>query len=96
MIETEAFGNTGHNSTRVVFGAAALGAMRQERADAVLETLLEFGINHLDCAASYGFQPLELPQQRTSAKHTSRCRMRWRTMSLPTSLSLPLPLPLPW
>jgi aryl-alcohol dehydrogenase-like predicted oxidoreductase len=60
MIETEAFGNTGHNSTRVVFGAAALGAMRQERADAVLETLLEFGINHLDCAASYGDAELRL------------------------------------
>ncbi len=60
MIETEAFGNTGHNSTRVIFGAAALGAMRQERADAVLETLLEFGINHLDCAASYGDAELRL------------------------------------
>jgi aryl-alcohol dehydrogenase-like predicted oxidoreductase len=28
--------------------------MRQERADEVLETLLEFGINHIDVAASYG------------------------------------------
>ncbi len=60
MIETEAFGSTGHHSTRVLFGAAALGAMRQERADAVLETLLEFGINHLDCAASYGDAELRL------------------------------------
>jgi aryl-alcohol dehydrogenase-like predicted oxidoreductase len=60
MIETDAFGNTGHNSTRIIFGAAALGAMRQERADAVLDTLLEFGINHLDCAASYGDAELRL------------------------------------
>ncbi|MFT5696506.1 MAG: aryl-alcohol dehydrogenase-like predicted oxidoreductase, partial [Myxococcota bacterium] len=44
------FGKTGHTSTRVIFGAAALGAMRQDRADAVLETLLEFGINHIDTA----------------------------------------------
>ena len=47
-IETEPFGRTGHASARVIFGAAALGGMRQDRADAVLETLLEFGINPLD------------------------------------------------
>jgi len=60
MIDTDAFGNTGHESSRVLFGAAALGAMRQERADAVLDTLLEFGVNHLDCAASYGDAELRL------------------------------------
>jgi aryl-alcohol dehydrogenase-like predicted oxidoreductase len=54
------FGRTGHVSTRVVFGAAALGAMRQERADAVLDTLLEFGVDHLDTAASYGDAELRL------------------------------------
>ena len=60
MIETIPFGGTGHDSTRILFGAAALGAMRQERADAVLETLLEFGINHIDCAARYGDAELRL------------------------------------
>jgi aryl-alcohol dehydrogenase-like predicted oxidoreductase len=54
MIEKLAFGKTGHLSTRIIFGAAALGAMRQDRADRVLETLLEYGINHIDVAASYG------------------------------------------
>ena len=54
MIDTLPFGNTGHESTRVLFGAAALGGMRQERADAVLELLLEHGVNHIDTAASYG------------------------------------------
>ncbi len=29
-------------------GAAALGAMRQEKADQILEILLEYGINHID------------------------------------------------
>src|SRR5262245_33452624 len=48
------FGRTGHDSTRVIFGAAALGAMRQDRADRVLELLLESGIDHIDTAASYG------------------------------------------
>jgi len=60
MIATQAFGNTGHQSSRILFGAAALARMRQERADAVLELLLEFGINHLDTAASYGESELRL------------------------------------
>jgi aryl-alcohol dehydrogenase-like predicted oxidoreductase len=59
-IPTQPFGRTGHASTRVLFGAAALGAMQQDRADRVLELLLEFGINHLDTAASYGESELRL------------------------------------
>jgi aryl-alcohol dehydrogenase-like predicted oxidoreductase len=54
MITQIPFGRTGHWSTRIIFGAASLGAMRQERADQVLETLLKYGINHIDVAASYG------------------------------------------
>ena len=54
MIETLEFGSTGHRSTRILFGAAALGAMKQDRADRTLETVLEYGINHIDVAASYG------------------------------------------
>ena len=48
------FGRTGHVSSRVIFGAAALGAMRQDRADELLEVLLAHGVNHIDVAASYG------------------------------------------
>ena len=48
------FGPTGHRSTRVIFGAAALGGMSQERADATLANISEWGINHIDTAASYG------------------------------------------
>ncbi len=54
MIPRRPFGKTGHESTRAIFGAAALAAMRQERADRVLETLLEYGVNHIDTAADYG------------------------------------------
>ncbi|MDF2441565.1 MAG: hypothetical protein JWN98_2549 [Abditibacteriota bacterium] len=54
MIEKIAFGNTGHFSTRTIFGAAAFGGVTQEEADSTLETLLEFGVNHIDTAASYG------------------------------------------
>ena len=60
MIERLPFGRTGHHSTRTLFGAAALGAMRQDRADALLELLLEFGVNHIDTAASYGDSELRL------------------------------------
>jgi aryl-alcohol dehydrogenase-like predicted oxidoreductase len=60
VIERAQFGNTGHASSRIIFGAAALGGMRQERADRVLEMLLEFGINHIDTAASYGDSELRL------------------------------------
>jgi aryl-alcohol dehydrogenase-like predicted oxidoreductase len=54
MIATAPFGPTGHESTRVIFGAAALGGMSQERADATLATIEQWGINHIDTAASYG------------------------------------------
>lgn len=60
MIATAPFGRTGHASTRVIFGAAALGGMRQERADEVLQVLLDAGVNHLDTAASYGDSELRI------------------------------------
>ena len=53
-LPTGAFGATGHQSTRVIFGAAALGAMSQERADATMASVSDWGINHIDTAASYG------------------------------------------
>ena len=59
-IERIPFGSTGHTSSRVIFGAAALGAMKQERADATLAKLDVFGINHIDVAASYGDAELQL------------------------------------
>ncbi len=60
VIERIAFGRTGHDSTRVIFGAAALSRMGQDRADQILPVLLEFGINHIDVAASYGEAELRL------------------------------------
>jgi len=60
MIEKIEFGITGHQSTRIIFGAAALGGMRQEKADKVLSTVMEYGLNHFDVAASYGDAELRL------------------------------------
>src|SRR2546428_4769433 len=48
------FGRTGHQSTRIIFGAAALARVTQDVADRSLDLLLEHGINHIDVAASYG------------------------------------------
>ena len=33
MLPTAPFGSTGHQSSRVIFGAAALGAVKQDKAD---------------------------------------------------------------
>ena len=59
-LPTAAFGRTGHESTRLIFGAAALGSMSQERADATLADVGRWGINHIDTAASYGDAELRL------------------------------------
>jgi aryl-alcohol dehydrogenase-like predicted oxidoreductase len=48
------YGRTGHLSSRVIFGAAALSRVDQDIADRALEVLLAHDINHIDVAASYG------------------------------------------
>jgi aryl-alcohol dehydrogenase-like predicted oxidoreductase len=60
MIERAPFGRTGHDSSRVIFGAAGLGGVSQDEADAVLSLLLEHRINHIDTAASYGAAELRI------------------------------------
>jgi aryl-alcohol dehydrogenase-like predicted oxidoreductase len=70
VIPTAPFGRTGHESTRVVFGAAGLATMGQERADAVLDVLVGAGVNHLDTAASYG--DAELRMAPWLARHPGR------------------------
>ena len=54
MIPLQPFGQTGQQSTRTIFGAAALGRATDEEAAPVLDLLLEHGINHIDTAAMYG------------------------------------------
>jgi aryl-alcohol dehydrogenase-like predicted oxidoreductase len=60
VIEKASFGSTGHESTRTIFGAAALGSLTQAEADPTLELLLEHDVNHIDTAASYGDAELRL------------------------------------
>jgi aryl-alcohol dehydrogenase-like predicted oxidoreductase len=54
------FGKTGHESTRTIFGAAALAAVSEAEAEHALEALLEYGVNHIDTAASYGDSELRI------------------------------------
>lgn len=50
------FGRSGHRSSRIIFGGAALleKGWGQDWAEALLDTVVDAGINHLDTAASYG------------------------------------------
>lgn len=60
MIDKKPFGKTGHNSTRIIFGAAALSILTQNESDKALEILLKYGINHIDTASGYGESELRI------------------------------------
>ncbi len=59
-IEKRPFGRTGHMSSAVIFGAAALKACDQSVADKALDLLLEYGVNHIDTAPRYGDAELRI------------------------------------
>jgi aryl-alcohol dehydrogenase-like predicted oxidoreductase len=54
MIEKRVFGSTGHLSTYTIFGGASLSQVTQAEAERTLDLLLEYGVNHIDTANSYG------------------------------------------
>jgi aryl-alcohol dehydrogenase-like predicted oxidoreductase len=60
MIERAPFGRTGHDSSRVIFGAAGVARVDQDTADQLLPLLLEHGVNHIDTAAMYGDAELRI------------------------------------
>jgi predicted aldo/keto reductase-like oxidoreductase len=59
-MEKRRFGRTGHMSTIIIFGAFAVGPISQREADAVVELILEHGVNHIDVAPSYHDAELRL------------------------------------
>ena len=59
-IEKRAFGRTGHRSSAVIFGGAALKAADQATADRTLDLLFEYGVNHIDTAPRYGDAELRI------------------------------------
>ncbi len=78
MIPQQPFGRTGHDSTRIIFGAAALWRPAEADAGAALESLLEHGINHIDVAASYG--DAELWVGRWMERHRDRFFLATKTI----------------
>lgn len=59
-MQTRRLGRIGHESSVLIYGAAALGAVTQDVADASITEALAGGINHIDTAASYGDAELRL------------------------------------
>ena len=71
-IEKRRFGRTGHMSSAVLFGGAALAKSDQDEADRVLDLLFEFDINHIDTAAAYGDSDLRIgPWIKNTVKRSS-------------------------
>ena len=60
MIEKIPFGQTGHQSSRIIFGAFAVAFLKQRKADRILDLLLEHNINHIDTAPTYGDSELRI------------------------------------
>ena len=60
MIKKIAFGKTGHQSSRTIFGSVSLGKVSQSEADRALDLLWEYGVNHIDTAPKYGEAELRL------------------------------------
>ena len=69
MLPTQTFGRTGHQSSRAIFGAAALGRMSQQHADETMAVVDAGGINHIDTAADYGDSELRLAPWLAGNRH---------------------------
>jgi aryl-alcohol dehydrogenase-like predicted oxidoreductase len=59
-VEQRRLGRLGHQSSVLIYGAAALSEVDQDTADASIQLALDAGINHFDVAASYGDAELRL------------------------------------
>jgi aryl-alcohol dehydrogenase-like predicted oxidoreductase len=59
-MEKRRLGRLGHDSSVLIYGAAALAEVSQDVADRSLQEALDGGINHFDVAADYGDAELRL------------------------------------
>jgi aryl-alcohol dehydrogenase-like predicted oxidoreductase len=59
-VERRRLGRLGHDSSVLIYGAAALSEVDQDTADASVQEALDAGINHFDVAAGYGEAELRL------------------------------------
>jgi aryl-alcohol dehydrogenase-like predicted oxidoreductase len=59
-MELRRLGRVGHQSSVLIYGAAALSEVTQDVADRSIQQALDGGINHFDVAASYGDAEMRL------------------------------------
>jgi aryl-alcohol dehydrogenase-like predicted oxidoreductase len=59
-MERRTLGRLGHQSSVLIYGAAALSEVDQDTADRSIQEALDAGINHFDVAADYGDAELRL------------------------------------
>jgi aryl-alcohol dehydrogenase-like predicted oxidoreductase len=59
-MERRRLGRLGHQSSVLIYGAAALSDVSQDSADRSIQQALDAGINHFDVAADYGDAELRL------------------------------------
>jgi len=59
-MERRRLGRTGHQSSVVALGTAAIGKVDQATADRAIQAALDAGVNHVDVAPSYGEAELRL------------------------------------
>ncbi len=59
-MENRRLGRTGHMSSVLTFGAAALWKVTEAEAEAAIELAVEHGVNHIDVAPSYGQAEIRL------------------------------------
>jgi predicted aldo/keto reductase-like oxidoreductase len=59
-VQQRRLGRLGHQSSVLIYGAAALAEVDQDTADGSVRLALDAGINHFDVAASYGDAELRL------------------------------------
>ena len=80
MIDLQPFGSTGHESTRTIFGAAAITERFTEKAaDELLELLFQYGLNHIDTAPVYGNGNSEVVIGRWMEKYRDRFFLATKT-----------------
>lgn len=82
MIDLQPFGKTGHDSTRTIFGGAAItDRFTGEEAEDLLGLLLEYGINHIDTAPAYGNGNSEAVVGRWMEEYRDRFFLATKTLA---------------
>lgn len=80
MIGRQPFGNTGHTSTRTIFGGAAITErFTDEEGERLLQLILHYGINHIDTAPLYGGGNSEAVIGRWMERHRDRFFLATKT-----------------